>query len=163
MSGEALSWWNEDFDGIMHNFRGSKTDQYNEGARRYVGSTDSPRCLIRALREWVALQPDHFQEGDGADPLFLLPNGRLLTRAEMQSDLRVAAVAFGVSEQRVGTHSLRVSCATWLYQAGYSVEHIKRHGRWVSNAVHYYLWEGSGLQGMAKAMANVDFVLHAHL
>ena len=81
----------------------------------------------------------------------------------MQADLRAAALAFGVPEQRVGTHSLRVSCATWLYQAGYSVEHIKRHGRWVSNAVQYYLWEGSGLQGMSAAMANVEFVLHAHV
>ena len=58
--------------------------------------------------------------------------------------MRSAAVACGVDESRIGTHSLRVTCATWLYQAGYDLEYIKRHGRWVSNVVHVYLWEGSG-------------------
>ena len=27
-------------------------------------------------------------------------------------------------------------------------EYIKRHGRWASNVVHVYLWEGSGFHSM---------------
>ena len=51
----------------------------------------------------------------------------------------------------------------WLYQAGYSIDHIKRHARWLTNAVRVYLWEGSGLHGMVKAMSEVKFQLHVHM
>ena len=90
-----------------------------------------------------------------------MPDGKVASRDELQRDLRAAAVAMGVDHERIGTHSLRVSCATWLYQAGYDLEYIKRHGRWLTNSVHVYLWEGSGFHEMAKRMANAKFSLHA--
>ena len=62
----------------------------------------------------------------------------------------------------IGTHSLRIAGATWMYQAGVDIEIIKRHGRWTSGVVHVYLWEGSGHAGLAAKMAVVDFALHAH-
>ena len=68
-----------------------------------------------------------------------MPDGRVLGRAEQQADLREAAKAVlgselkSADEARFCTHSLRISCATWLYQAGYSIDYIKRHGRWISN------------------------------
>ena len=77
-------------------------------------------------------------------------------------DLRDAAVALKIEEQRIGTHSLRIAGATWMYQAGVDIEIIKRHGRWTSGVVHVYLWEGSGHAGLAAKMAVVDFALHAH-
>ena len=61
--------------------------------------------------------------------MFVMPNGKVLGRAEVQADFRLAARAFDLPEDRIGAHSCRVSCATWLYQAGYSLEYIKRHGR----------------------------------
>ena len=142
--------------------RGSKTDQYNEGCLRYVGSTRNSRCLMRALHEWFDSQPGHFHRCDDT-PLFTMPDGRVLTREELQADLRLGTTELGLPADRVGTHSLRVSCATWLYQAGYELECIKRHGRWVSNVVHVYLWEGSGFNDMAKKMSEAKFVLHANL
>ena len=92
-----------------------------------------------------------------------MPDGQVLTREELQADLRLGTVELGLPANRVGTHSLRVSCATWLYQAGYDLEYIKRHGRWVSNVVHVYLWEGSGFNSMAKRMSEAKFTLHANL
>ena len=44
--------WSGDFDSLMVTFRGSKTDQYNEGCKRYVGITGNPRCAVLAFREW---------------------------------------------------------------------------------------------------------------
>ncbi|MAV11925.1 MAG: hypothetical protein CL861_00440 [Cyanobium sp. MED843] len=164
MKDEAYCTWRDVFTGVMVRFRGSKTDQYNQGCMRYVGQTGNARCLIRELHEWYKLQPDHF-EGvrSEARPFFTMPDGKVATRQGLQADLRAAAVACGVDESRVGTHSLRVSCATWLYQAGYDLEYIKRHGRWVSNVAHVYLWEGSGFHDMAKRMSETKFVLHAML
>ena len=163
MVGRRYTTWSDpNFDGIMVKFRGSKTDQYNEGELRYVGITKNSRCVIKALRQWYRLDPDHF-ERNPENPLFRLPSGRVLTREEMQADMRDAAVHFKIEAQRIGTHSWRVSGATWLSQAGYDIEFIKRHGRWTSNVVHVYLWEGSGHHGMCAKMAEVDFVAHAHM
>jgi hypothetical protein len=48
----------------MVTFRGPKTDQYNEGCKRYVGMTGNHRCAIKAFREWFELEPRYF---DGVD------------------------------------------------------------------------------------------------
>ena len=66
---------------------------------RYVGQTGNARCLIRELREWYKLQPDHF-EGvrSEARPFFTMPDGKVATRQGLQADLRAAAVACGVDE-----------------------------------------------------------------
>ena len=153
--------WSDDFDGLMVTFRGSKTDQYNEGCKRYVGITGNPRCAVLAFREWYRLQPAHFERSDVV-PMFTMPDSRVFGRVEMQNDLRLAAIALKLPSENIGTHSLRVSCATWLYQAGYDLEYIKRHGRWASNVVHVYLWEGSGFHSMCKRMSECNFVLHTH-
>ena len=96
-------------------------------------------------------------------PMFVMPNGKVLGRIEVQADFRLAARAFDIPEERIGTHSCRVSCATWLYQADYSLEYIKRHGRWSTNVAHVYLWEGTGHHDMVKRMSEVKFKLHAHM
>ena len=162
MIGQQYCTWADDFDGVMIKFRGSKTDQYNEGCLRYVGATGNSRCLIASLHEWYDAQPGHFEREDDT-PLFTLPDGSVLTREALAADLRLGTTSLGLPASRVGTHSLRVSCATWLYQAGYELEYIKRHGRWVSNVVHVYLWEGSGFNAMAKNMSEAEFTLHTNL
>lgn len=161
MLGKGYCDWEDAFDGVMVRFRASKTDQYNQGCMRYVGKTGNSRCLIAELHAWFTIQPGHFEVTEESIPLFTMPDSKVATRAELQGDLRSSAVACGVDESRIGTHSLRVTCATWLYQAGYDLEYIKRHGRWVSNVVHVYLWEGSGFHDMAKRMSESNFVLHA--
>ena len=95
--------------------------------------------------------------------MFVMPNGKVLGRIEVQADFRLAARAFDLPEDRIGTHSCRVSCATWLYQAEFSLGYIKRHGRWSANVAHVYLWEGTGHHGMVKRMSEVKFELHAQM
>ena len=52
---------------------------------------------------------------DSSDrPMFVMPDGKVLRRAEVQADFRLAARAFDLPEGHIGTHSCRVSCATWL-------------------------------------------------
>ena len=97
--------------------------------------------------------------------MFTMPNGKVLGRVEFQNDFRAAAQALDLPVERTGTHSCRVACATWLYQAGYSIDYTKRHPRWLTNSVHVYLWEweGSGLHDMVKNMSEVKFQLHVHM
>jgi integrase len=95
--------------------------------------------------------------------MFTLSNGKVLERKVMQDELRASAVAAGLDPKRIGTHSLRVTCACWLYHSGHDIGYIKRHGRWISDVVHVYLWEGDGKRGVAEQMAKADFQLHVHL
>ena len=163
MKGDAYCNWEDDFDGVMVTFRGSKTDQFNLGCKRYVGKAGNSKCAIAAFHDWFDLQPGHFRPENGDTPMFMLPSGHVLGRNEMQNDFRLAAKALDLPTEKIGTHSCRVSCATWLYQAGYGIEFIKRHARWLGNSVHVYLWEGSGLHGMIKDMSEVKFKLHLHI
>ena len=82
----------------------------------------------------------------------------------MQASLRRAARAEGIDDQDIGTHSLRVTCACWLYQAGYDIGYIKRHGRWISDVVHVYLWEGMAKSaGVCKKMSEASSLFHVNM
>ena len=71
MLDKAYCSWFDDFNGLMVAFRASKTDQYNEGCKRYIGIADNPRCAVLAFREWRTLQPEHFELASSRDqPMF---------------------------------------------------------------------------------------------
>ena len=57
----------------MVTFRGSKTDQYNEGFKRYIGRTGNRRCAVAAFYEWYDLTPEHFEDSSDR-PMFVMPN-----------------------------------------------------------------------------------------
>ena len=117
--GDEYCTWFDDFDGLMVTFRASKTDQYNEGCKRYLGHTDNSMCAVKAFRDWVELQPGWFRNAPSNDrPMFSLPDGRVLGRCEVQLDYREAAAALGLPTENIGNRSCRVLCATWMYQAG---------------------------------------------
>ena len=45
--------------------------------------------------------------------MFTIPPEHVLGRNEMQNDFRLAAKALDLPTEHIGTHSCRVSCATW--------------------------------------------------
>jgi len=57
MMGDAYCNWEDDFDGVMVTFRGSKTDQFNLGCKRFVGKAGNSKCAIAAFRDWFEMQP----------------------------------------------------------------------------------------------------------
>ena len=85
--------------------------------------------------------------------LFRLPGGSPIYRRDIQRLLQEAALACNIPKHLVGSHSQRCGGATALYAAGYSIEYIKRFGRWKSDCVHIYLWEGRpAAEGVVAAM-----------
>ena len=81
-------------------------------------------------------------------------DGSCITREEVQHELKLAAIAFGWSSDRMGSHSLRIGGATAMYHVHKDLEAVKRFGRWLSGAFHCYLWESHAQQiDLAKAMA----------
>ena len=94
--------------------------------------------------------------------IFRKKDGRLLRREEVQELLGLAALAAGISPDRMGSHSLRIGGATALFHATGSVDVVKRFGRWVSSAFQGYLWESDDhARGVSSAMAKHNAKLWA--
>ena len=82
----------------------------------------------------------------------------------MQRELKLAAIAFGWSSDRMGSHSLRIGGATTMFHVHKDLEGVKRFGRWLSGAFHSYLWESHEQQkDLAVAMATDRSALVAPL
>ena len=75
--------------------------------------------------------------------------------------LSMAALAEGVSPDRMGSHSLRIGGASALYHATDNIEIVKRFGRWASGAFHGYLWDSDEQGwGVAEKMAKDEATIH---
>ena len=61
-------------------------------------------------------------------------------RARVSATMKTAALANGVFDNRIDTHSLRAGGATALYTQGVPSDVIQRWGRWKSLTFHQYLW-----------------------
>ena len=142
-------------DEILLEITGSKTDQYNFGTLRNHYKSGGALCPVRAIVAMWQHFPARFEGGSEADlPLFRYASGAYVSRQDVQSELRLAAGAFGWSSDRMGSHSLRIGGATAMFHIHKDLEAVKRFGRWLSGAFHSYLWEShEQQQGMAKAMA----------
>jgi len=151
-----------DADEIGLFFRSSKADHYNSGEHRNH-TRGGEICALEAIAKMQALLPERFGKGAESElPLFRRSNGRPLLRSYVQGWLAKAAAAGGYSAERFGSHSLRIGGATAMLHMGYSVDMIKRMGRWVSDSFHAYLWESSDdSKGLAKAMSGDTSALMA--
>ena len=97
-------------------------------------------CPLRAWQLYIAslasvLLPD-------PTPLLVTtaePIGVPLTIPQFRSVFHRAVALAGLAHCNYTPHSLRRGGATFSYQAGVPITHIKAHGTWLSNAVDGYL------------------------
>lgn len=151
------SW--TDADEIMILIKGSKTDRYNQGEWRLLKRGHGRLCPLWAMANLHRVRPD-LREKPG-DFLFRHQGGKVIYRKDVQALLMEAAAATGIPPHLIGSHSQRHGGASALYNAGYTVEKIKRFGRWTSDCVHIYLWEGNeATEGMVDAMSRAEFTLN---
>ena len=123
--------------------KGSKTDRYNEGEFRNLmaGTGGEQICPTWAMQNLHRVRPELAGKPD--EYLFRHRGGASIRRKDIQDLLQEAAVACGVPKHLVGSHSQRSGGASAMHNAGFSVERIKRFGRWKSDCVHIYLWDGA--------------------
>ena len=102
MKGGACCNWEDDFDGAMVTFRGSKTDQFNLGCKRYVGKAGNSKCAIAAFHEWVELQLMALHRAGNIAPprWWLLPT---LPYSPPHANRRGVQLKCGNMEQQRGT------------------------------------------------------------
>jgi hypothetical protein len=122
---------------VRVHLRGSKTDQYGEGATRSLVRARGAaiRPVLAAL---LLLQNAHRLGLSAQDPLCSISSRKVLSGKTVTAALRLVAAASGTDAATLSTHSLRVGGATALFQGGADENSIKFQGRWRSNAYTRY-------------------------
>ena len=118
----------------------SKSDRLNRGVSIRYFSLHSIACPMANLRRYLQLRSRCFAKSPPAHtPLFLMPNGRALSRIEFISRLRRLLSTLGYNALRYSGHSLRIGAASSAAYAGVSPDLIKVLGRWSSDAYQRYI------------------------
>ena len=111
------------------NIKMSKTDPFRLGTTIRIAANHSPFCPVRAMVRYLYVRPVH------SGPLFVLADGRFLTRSAVSAFLR--ACFPGVS--CLSTHSFRRGGASALANCGVPEHIIMLLGRWRSDAYRVYV------------------------
>ena len=111
----------------------SKTDPFRKGVDLYLGKTGATICPVRGLLPYLALHGHH------RGPLFILEDGRYLTRQRLCSILHSLLTTLQIETQKYNTHSFRVGAATTARQANIPDPLIQLMGRWKSSAYLTYI------------------------
>ena len=93
----------------------------------------SPLCPVTAIKNMIKNYP--IQENQ---PMFVNVNG-VITQSQLRSHLRKVLLQINVDPSVHSFHTFRRSGATLAFNSGVDISHIKRHGTWLSDAVHTYI------------------------
>lgn len=113
--------------------RRAKTDPFGNGINIYMGKTGSSLCPITAILNFLAVRAS--VEG----PLFVLSNGKPLSKSYFVNRVRAALHVAGIDEKAYSGHSFRIGAATAAAAAGVPAYLIKMLGRWESEAYQLYI------------------------
>jgi len=128
----------------------SKTDPFRLGVTLFLGKTSSPICPVEALLPYIAVR------GGKPGPLFILEDGRMLTRQLFSTLLDDILEELHLDRGQFNTHSFRIGAATSAKEAGITDSHIKMLGRWQSSAYQRYIRTPPGtLAALSKTLATV--------
>ena len=111
----------------------SKTDPFRKGINIFLGKTSSDLCPVAAILNYL------LERGSQKGPLFLLSNGKFLTRQRLVMEIRGALKKAGIDEEKYCGHSLRIGAATTAAANGLEDSVIKTLGRWRSLAYLDYV------------------------
>ena len=111
----------------------SKTDPFRQGAHIYLGRTYQTICPVKAIVSYLTVR------GSKPGPIFTLQDGRKLTRSIFGAELDKILRKLDLQTHQYNTHSFRIGAATCAKQAGITDVHIKKLGRWKSDAYQHYI------------------------
>ena len=93
-------------------------------------------CPFKLFNEYMKIQGGYENEDEY---LFLFRDKTPVTPTQVRQVLKQCIIRVGLNDRLYGFHSLTVGRTTDLINLGYSVEQVKRLGRWKSNAVYKYI------------------------
>ena len=112
--------------------KASKTDPFRKGCFVHIGRGTYPLCALQALLSYLTIR------GNGPGPLFLLQDGRPLSRALLTDWLRRILSSAGIPGN-FSSHSFRIGAATVAARIGIPDHQIQALGRWTSSAYLSYI------------------------
>ena len=118
---------------LQIHIKGSKTDQWRQGAFLVVGHTNSHICPVKAVLAYMAVRG--FKEG----PLFIDNKGSPFTQQALISSLRTTLTKAGIDCSYYSGHSFRIGAATTASAKGVPETTIQTLGRWSSDSYKRYI------------------------
>ena len=118
---------------IQLHIKQSKTDPFRQGVNIYLGRTDQDICSVRAIFAYLATR------GSKPGPLFILPDGRWLTRTIFSSAIDKILLEMHMDKGSYNMHSFQIGAATSTIKAGISDVQVKMLERWKSVAYQHYV------------------------
>lgn len=134
----------------------SKADRLNKGVVIRYFRTHNRVCPIRTLRSYISARSKLFSTANPRQtPLFIMPNGKALSRSETVKRLRILLSNIGVDASRYSGHSFRIGAASTAAKARIPIYLIKLLGRWSSSAYRRYINVSSAtIETAISAMAS---------
>ena len=93
-------------------------------------------CPFKLMNTYISCRGD-FDEAD--DQFFVFSDGSPVAANHARQVLKTCLTNLGLSSEFYGMHSFRVGRTTDLIKYNYSIEEVKRMGRWCSNTVYRYI------------------------
>ena len=93
-------------------------------------------CPVKHTKLYIKLRP---RIHDINEQFFVFSDGSNVKPIHIRSTLRSAIKQLGLNPHLYDTYSFRIGRATDLEKEGFSIDSIKKLGRWKSNAVYKYL------------------------
>lgn len=118
---------------IQIKIKQSKTDPFRQGVYIYLGKTDQDVCPVAAIIPYLAIRSGN------PGPLFILEDGRMLTRQIFKSAIDSVLLEIPLKKECFNTHSFRIGAATSAIDAGIPAVQVKMLGRWRSDCYQRYV------------------------
>ena len=105
----------------------------DEKSRNYIHRNF---CPVRLVTEYFRIRGpyDSYQEN-----LFIFRDKSPVTADQARKVLRYALDKIGIESNLYDMHSLRIGRASDLIKYNYTIDEVKRLGRWKSNVVYKYI------------------------
>ena len=100
----------------------------NDGIRNF--------CPFQLIRQYLKLRGTYQQENE---QFFVFRDKQPVKPENARTVLKTCITKLGLDHKFYNFHSLRIGKATQMLKNNFSIEEIKRAGRWRSNAVYKYL------------------------
>ena len=100
----------------------SKTDPFRQGVHIYLGKIDQDIYPVKAILPYLAIR------GGTPGPLFMLEDGRFLTRQIFSSAIDSILSEMNMDKGNFNTHSFRIGAATSAIDTGIPTVQVKMLG-----------------------------------
>ena len=93
-------------------------------------------CPFKVMREYMIIRGSYKKDDE---PLFIFADRTPIEPSHLRSVLKETLKAVGLNQANYGTRSFRAGRSVDLVRFGYSIDEVKRAGRWKSGAIYRYL------------------------